>query len=80
MIKEWLKNSDSKPASLKRTFVSLPKMTIEKFKVDYTKFNTFMDSFAPAIDSSEDLNDIEKFNYLHSYLEGEAFRAIQGIK
>ena len=28
-------------------------MTIEKFKVDYTKFNTFMDSFAPAIDSSE---------------------------
>ena len=39
-----------------------------------------MDSFAPAIDSSEDLNDIEKFNYLHSYLEGEAFRAIQGIK
>ena len=55
-------------------------MTIEKFKVDYTKFNTFMDSFAPATDSSEDLNDIEKFNYLHYYLEGEAFRTIQGIK
>ena len=28
----------------------------------------------------EDLKDIEKFNYLHPYLEGEAFRAIQGIK
>ena len=80
MIKERLKNSDSKPASLKRTFASLPKMTIEKFKVDYTKFNTFMDSFAPATDSSEDLNDIEKFNYLHYYLEGEAFRTNQGIK
>ena len=26
-----------------------------------------------SIDSCEDLRDIEKFNYLHSYLEGEAF-------
>ena len=33
-----------------------------------------------AIDSCEDLKDIEKFNYLHSCLEGEAFRTIQGIK
>ena len=39
-----------------------------------------MDSFVAAIDSCEDLKDIEKFNYLHSYLEGEAFRTIQGIK
>ena len=39
-----------------------------------------MDSFVAAIDSCEDLKDIEKFNYLHSYLEGEAIRTIQGIK
>ena len=32
-----------------------------------------MDSFVAAIDSCEDLKDIEKFNYLHSCLEGEAF-------
>ena len=43
------------------------------YTVDYTKFNAFMDSFVAAIDSCEDLRDIEKFNYLHSYLEGEAF-------
>ena len=30
--------------------------------------------------SCKDLKDIERFNYLHSYLEGEAFRTIQGIK
>ena len=39
-----------------------------------------MDSFVAAIDSCEDLEDIEKFNYLHFYLEGEAFRTIPDIK
>ena len=39
-----------------------------------------MDSFVATIDSCADLKDVEKFNYLHSYLEGEAFWTIQGIK
>ena len=58
----------------------MPKLTIEKFKGDYTKINTFMDSFVAAIDSCEDLKEIEKFNYFHSYLEGETFHTIQGIR
>ena len=48
-----IKNSDSNPKSFKRKFVNLPKLTIEKFKGDYTKFNTFMDSFVAAIDSAK---------------------------
>ena len=36
-----------------------------------------MDSFVAATDSCEDLKDIEKFSYLHSYLEGEGFLIIQ---
>ena len=75
--KGLIKDSDPKPESFKR---KLPKLTIEKFKGDYTKFNTFMGSFVAAIDSCKDLKDIEKFNYFHSYLEGEAFRTIQGVK
>ena len=39
-----------------------------------------MDLFIAAIVSWEDLKDIKKFNCLHSYLEGEAFHTIQGIK
>ena len=47
-----IKHSDSKPKSFKRKFVNLPKLTIEKFKAGYTKFNTFMyDSFVAVIDS-----------------------------
>ena len=78
--KRLLENNDSKPESFKRKFVNLPKLTTGKFKGDYTKFNTSMDSFVAAIDSCEDLKDIEKFYYLYSYLEGEAIRTIQGIK
>ena len=78
--KGLIKNSDSKLESFKHKFVNLPKLTIEKFKGDYTKFNTFVDSFVATIDSCEDLKDIEKFNCLHGYLEGEAFCTIQAIK
>ena len=81
--KGLIKNSDAKHESfLKKIckFVNLLKLTIRKFKGDYTKFNTFMDLFIAAIVSWEDLKDIKKFNCLHSYLEGEAFHTIQGIK
>ena len=78
--KGMIKNSDTKSQSFKRKFVYLPKLTVEKFKGDYAKFNTFMDSFVAAIDSCKDLRHIEKLSYLHSYLESEAHRTIQGIK
>ena len=46
---------------------------MKKYKGDYTKLNTFMDS-------CEDLKDIGNFNYFHPYLEDEASRTIKGIK
>ena len=49
--KGLIKNSDSKPESFKRKSENLPKLNFEKFKGYYTKFNTFMDSFAAAIGS-----------------------------
>ena len=77
--REQEKNKETKNESSRRKFINLPKLTIEKFSGDYTKFNTFIDSFVAAVDSCEELRDIEKFNYLKSYLEGEALRTIKGI-
>ena len=37
-----------------------------------------MDSFVAAIDSCENLKDIEKLNYLHSYLEGRKRQGLRG--
>ena len=57
--KELIKNSESKPKSFKRKCMNLPKLTIEAFKDDYTKFNTFMGSFVNAIGSCKDIKYIE---------------------
>ena len=57
--KELIKNSESKPKSFKCKCMNLPKLTIEAFKDDYTKFNTFMGSFVNAIGSCKDIKDIE---------------------
>ena len=39
--------------------MNLPKLTIEAFTDDYTKFNTFMGSFVNTIGSCKDIKDIE---------------------
>ena len=61
--KRQTNNSDAKYEGSKRRTVNLPKLDIAKFKGDYTKFNTFMDSFVAAIDSCDDLKDVKKFSY-----------------
>nr|XP_047142821.1 uncharacterized protein LOC124817075 [Hydra vulgaris] len=42
-------------------------------------FQSFWDSFDSAIHSNQVLNDISKFNYLKSLLEGNASLSIQGL-
>ena len=46
-----------------RPAVKLPKLEIVKFRGDYTKWQSFIDSFKAAIHSSATLSNIDKFNY-----------------
>ena len=57
----------------------LPKLTLPKFTGDATKWTTFWDSFSSAIHMSEDLNEVDKFQYLKSLLEGAAAETISGL-
>ena len=57
----------------------LPKLTLPKFTGDATKWTTFWDSFSSAIHTSEDLNEVDKFQYLKSLLEGAAAETISGL-
>ena len=50
----------------------LPKLTLPRFAGDPTKWTTFWESFSSAIHSSEELNEVDKFQYLKSLLEGSA--------
>lgn len=54
----------------------LPKLS---FRGDITNWTTFWDSYKSAIHTNSELTKIDKFNYLHSLLEGQAARAIKGL-
>ena len=64
------------PSFVART--RLPKLTLPKFKGNVANWTTFWDSFQSAI-HNKDINDVDKFNYLNSLLEGAASRAIKGL-
>ncbi|XP_078368716.1 uncharacterized protein LOC144652543 [Oculina patagonica] len=57
----------------------LPKLVLPKFRGDITQWQSFWDSFNSAIHTNPQLSQIDKFNHLHSLLEGQAARAIQGL-
>ena len=40
---------------------------------------TFIDSFEATVDRSTNLSDVEKFNYLLSYLEKDALHTVSGM-
>ena len=58
--------------------IKLPKLEIEKFGGDPTTWQQFYDSFT-AIHNSVSLTNVEKFNYLRSFLVDEALHCISGL-
>ncbi|XP_042906732.2 uncharacterized protein [Parasteatoda tepidariorum] len=59
--------------------VKLPLLTIEKFSGDPADWQRFYDQFESAIDKNTGLSNVEKFNYLKTYLVGSASDAIKGF-
>lgn len=57
----------------------LPKLVLPRFRGEITQWQSFWDSFNSAIHANPHLTQIDKFNHLHSLLEGQAARAIQGL-
>ena len=65
----------SPPGAVAKT--RLPKLSLAKFKGDVTAWVSFWDSFKSA--KTAKYKKIDKFNYLHSLLEGAAALIIQGL-
>lgn len=59
--------------------VKLPKLTIKKFDGDVGCWQDFWSQYEVAIHQNGSLNKPDKFNYLKSYLEGEAASAITSM-
>lgn len=57
----------------------LPKLVLPKFKGDVTQWQGFWESYNSSVHTNPQLTQIDKFNHLHSLLEGQAARSIQGL-
>ena len=63
-----------------REHAILPKIQLPTFKGDVTKFLTFNQTFQTLIHLNRNLNNIEKYNYLLSSLEGPPLDIISDIQ
>ena len=52
-------------------------MTTAKFSGDVLKWQTFYESFTTAIHNKPNISNVQKFNYLVGYLEGQAKRTVE---
>ena len=56
--------------------IKLPQIDIKKFSGDVTEWQTFFDSFEVAVHFNNKLWNIEKVNYLLSYLTGKTLKTV----
>ena len=66
-------------ALLGGTRTRLLKLVLSKFKGDVFKWARFWEMFDLGVNQKPDILKVDKFNYLHSLLEGTAASAIQGL-
>ena len=57
----------------------LPKLTIKKFTGLAHEYQGFWDSIRTAVHENPNLSDIDRVNYLRSYLEGPPYAAINSF-
>ena len=57
----------------------LPKLTLDKFNGELLSWQSFWDQYSVAIHTNGSLSDIQKFNYLRSYLTETTGECINGL-
>jgi len=73
------KYQDSEVSKTSTYFVKLPKMGLPSFDGKIENWRSFWDRFEMSIDKSDELSDVDKFNYLLGLLTGEAMSCVSGL-
>ena len=77
-------NQASKNSSVSKnnseSLVKLPKFEVKNFNGDATEWQSFIEPFNAAIDKNGSLSDIQKMNYLLSFLMDEAAATVKGLQ
>ena len=66
-------------SNLNDSHAKLSKLTLSKFNGEVLSWQSFWDQYSVAIHSNSSLSDIEKFNYLRSYLTEATSECIKGL-
>eukprot|EP00794_Sanderia_malayensis_P005910 gene5910-biopygen4909 len=59
--------------------MKLPKITLQRFDGNVTKFYSFWQAFKSAVHNNPAVSEIKKLIYLFSLLDSKAYRAVQGL-
>lgn len=83
IINNLLKNECSELSQMPTTSLStikLPTIHLPSFKGDYNSWLGFKDTFTSLIHNNASIDNIQKFHYLRSSLEGDAIKIIQSLE
>ena len=73
------RNSAGTASPRNKRYVRLPKMVVKEFYGDPLEWLSFWDSFESAVHKNTDIDDVDRMNYLKSFLKGDTLRAIDGL-
>ena len=81
-----VKGSDSTPSvgpshiqQVNQATTVKPKLTLETFRGDVTRFQSFWEQFNSTIHENTSIPETDKFKHLKSLLDGQAARVVQGL-
>ena len=78
-VSDRSRSSSVTTATKVQNITRLPKLSLQSFSGNPLEFQSFWDSFNAAVHNNSRLEDITKFNYLKSFLKGQALAAIHGL-
>ena len=78
-MRHRVSDANSANSFAQRQSVKLPKLIIEKYNGDVSKWQEFWSQFETAIHTNDALCKREKFTYLKTYLTGQAAKAVAGL-
>ncbi len=79
-IRESLQATGNPAPIAKQRTVKWPYLQLKKFRGNPTEWAVFWDVFSWSIDKSEELDDVQKLNYLKSNLYRNTLRALNGLQ
>ena len=79
VVNNRVENENANEQQNDKNNIRLPRLNIKTFTGKPTEWPTFIETFEAAIDNNETISNVQKFQYLKSYLSGQAEKCIDNL-